>query len=185
MSIALVSLSSFCKAKNRSAMVKASERFRTPAAPFGFSGQPETSTNATYGLPFTVCEPAKSGVSRILHDGSPAKPESPLLPSLDVDIASDDGLAGLADAALRNRIAVGPLAGQRTMRLRWSLMWRLSASDYPPPRFSATALVSHGPHTHRLRPTGPLCSNAYDVSSSLAGETHGPRRRHRAIHRST
>jgi hypothetical protein len=38
-------------------------------------------------------------------------------PYLDVDTAPDDGLAGLADAAVRYRIAVGPLAGQRTMRL--------------------------------------------------------------------
>ena len=38
-------------------------------------------------------------------------------PNLDVDTAADDGLAGLADAAVRYRIAVGPLAGQRTMRL--------------------------------------------------------------------
>ena len=37
---------------------------------------------------------------------------------LDVDTAPDDGLVGLADAAVRYRIAVGPLAGQRTMRLR-------------------------------------------------------------------
>ena len=36
---------------------------------------------------------------------------------LDVDTAPDDALAGLADAAVRYRIAVGPLAGQRTMRL--------------------------------------------------------------------
>ena len=39
-------------------------------------------------------------------------------PYLDVDTAPDDGLAGLAAAAVRYRIAVGPLAGQRTMRLR-------------------------------------------------------------------
>ena len=38
--------------------------------------------------------------------------------SLDVDTAPDDALAGLAEAAVRYRIAVGPLAGQRTMRLR-------------------------------------------------------------------
>jgi len=35
-----------------------------------------------------------------------------------VDTAPDDGLAGLADAAVRYRIGVGPLAGQRTMRVR-------------------------------------------------------------------
>lgn len=35
-----------------------------------------------------------------------------------MDTAPDDALAGLADAAVRYRIAVGPLAGQRTMRLR-------------------------------------------------------------------
>jgi len=36
-------------------------------------------------------------------------------PYLDVDTAPDDGLAA---AVVRYRIAVGPLAGQRTMRLR-------------------------------------------------------------------
>jgi len=39
-------------------------------------------------------------------------------PYLDVDTAPDDGLAGLAAAAVRYRIAVGPLGGQPTMRLR-------------------------------------------------------------------
>ena len=37
---------------------------------------------------------------------------------VDVDTAPDDALVGLANAAVRYRIAVGPLAGQRTMRLR-------------------------------------------------------------------
>ncbi len=39
-------------------------------------------------------------------------------PYLEVDTDPDDALAGLTDAAVRYRIAVGPLAGQRTMRLR-------------------------------------------------------------------
>lgn len=39
-------------------------------------------------------------------------------PSFDVETAPDEGLASLATAAARYRIAVGPLAGQRTMRLR-------------------------------------------------------------------
>lgn len=39
-------------------------------------------------------------------------------PYLDVDMAPDDVLAGLAAAAVRYRVAVGPLAGQRSMRLR-------------------------------------------------------------------
>ena len=38
-------------------------------------------------------------------------------PYLDVDTDPGDALAGLAAAAVRYRIAVGPLAGQRTMRL--------------------------------------------------------------------
>ena len=37
---------------------------------------------------------------------------------MDVDTAPDDALVGLANAAVRYRIAVGPLTGQRTMRLR-------------------------------------------------------------------
>lgn len=36
---------------------------------------------------------------------------------LDMYAAPDDGLADRADVAVRHRIAVGPLAGQRTMRL--------------------------------------------------------------------
>jgi hypothetical protein len=39
-------------------------------------------------------------------------------PYLDVETAPNDGPVGLADAAVRYRLAVGPLAGQRTMRLR-------------------------------------------------------------------
>ncbi|NKC11512.1 MAG: hypothetical protein GKR94_04690 [Gammaproteobacteria bacterium] len=38
--------------------------------------------------------------------------------SLDVDSAEEDGRAGWAGAAVRDRIAVGPLAGPRTRRLR-------------------------------------------------------------------
>ena len=37
---------------------------------------------------------------------------------LDVDTGADDALAGLGAASVRYRIAVGPLAGQRTMTLR-------------------------------------------------------------------
>ncbi len=39
-------------------------------------------------------------------------------PDLDIDPAPDDALSGLAGAAVRERMAGGPLAGQRTMRLR-------------------------------------------------------------------
>ncbi|NKC14394.1 MAG: hypothetical protein GKR94_20100 [Gammaproteobacteria bacterium] len=37
---------------------------------------------------------------------------------LDIDPAPDDARSGLAGAPVRERMAVGPLAGQRTMRLR-------------------------------------------------------------------
>ena len=70
-------------------------------------------------------------------------------PYLDVDTAPDDGLAGLAAAAVRYRIAVGPLAGQRTMRLR---VPTLAASLSPNPgaltadhnEFSLNAAVACG-----------------------------------------
>ena len=96
-------------------------------------------------------------------------------PYLDVDTAADDGLAGLAAAAVRYRIAVGPLAGQRTMRLRVptlteSLLPNPGALTADHEGFSLNAAVACGAHERdklerlcRYMARGPLSNERLSV----------------------
>ncbi len=60
-------------------------------------------------------------------------------PYLDVGTASDDGLVGLADAVVRYRIAVGPPADQRTLRL-----WVFVPSEWLVPNPGALTVDHEG-----------------------------------------
>jgi spore maturation protein CgeB len=103
-------------------------------------------------------------------------------PYLDVDTAADDGLAGLAGAAVRYRIAVGPLAGQRTMRLRVptlteSLLPNPGALTADHEGFSLNAAVACGAHERdklerlcRYMARGPIAQDRLSVDRNENGE---------------